>query len=178
MKNEVVCAVVSVPVELLPYKFNEAEESVIQLKLKLSAIFQQSATDTDFTVMSNGEFGFPLWSLEAAIAGNDLGHSIKTVIVVPCDEQDTCWAEDWRERYYKVIQNADKAPALPLEYTDICTNTEDRYDAADRYMTDNCDMVIAITVRDEIPEAAVLANDKGKPVMYIDVETLEVTKNF
>ena len=110
MKKEVVCAVVSVPVEKLPYKYNEAEESVIMLTAKLSAILQQAATDVTLTVMTNGEFGEPLWCLEMAEASKGLGHSIKTAIVVPCDEQDTGWAEDWRDRYYKIIETADSAP--------------------------------------------------------------------
>ena len=146
----------------------------MRLKLKLSSIFQQSARDTVFTVMSNGEFGFPLWSLETALAVKGLGKSVKAEIVVPCDEQDECWAEEWRTRYYKVIEKADAAPALPLEYTDLCDKTEDFYDAADRYMMTVCDMVIAITAGEEEPEALVYARDKGKPIMYIDADTLEI----
>ena len=174
MKSEVICAVVSVPVEMLRYKYNEAEDIVVRLKLKLSSIFQQSASDTVFTVMSNGEFGFPLWSLETALAVKGLGQSVKAEIVVPCDEQDECWAEERRTRYYKVIEKADAAPALPLEYTDLCDKTEDFYDAADRYMMTVCDMVIAITAGEEEPEALVYARDKGKPIMYIDADTLEI----
>ena len=66
MKKEAVCAVVSVSVEKLPYKFNEAEESVIMLKAKLSALLQKAAADVTLTVMTNGEFGVPLWCLEMA----------------------------------------------------------------------------------------------------------------
>jgi len=174
MKNEVICAVVSVPVEMLRYKYNEAEESVIDLKMRLSSIFQQCARDTVFTVISNGEFGVPLWSLETALAVKGLGQSVKAEIIVPCDEQDECWAEQWRDRYYAVIEKADAAPALPLEYTDLCETTEDFYDAADRYMMTVCDMVIAVTAGEEEPEALIYARDKGKPIMYIDANTLEV----
>ena len=173
MKKEAVCAVVSVSVEKLPYKYNEAEELVIMMKAKLSSMFQQAAADTTLTVMTNGEFGVPLWCLEMAQASKCLGHSIKTAIVVPCDEQDTGWTEDWRDRYYKVIKNADSAPALPLEYTDICETIEDRYDMADRYMIDNCDFVVAVTVGDEEPDAVEYAEDKGKQIVYFDAETQE-----
>lgn len=174
MKNEVVCAVVSVPVEMLRYKYNEAEDSVIDLKMLLSSIFQQCARDTVFTVMSNGDFGVPLWSLETALAVKGLGQSVKTEIIVPCDEQDECWAEEWRDRYYKVIENIDAAPELPLEYTDLCDTTEDYYDAGDRYMMTVCDMVIAVTIGEEEPDALIYARDKGKPIMYIDGDTLTV----
>lgn len=176
MKKEAVCAVVSVPVEKLPYKFNEAEESVIMLKAKLSALLQKAAADVTLTVMTNGEFGVPLWCLEMADASKGLGHSIKTAIVVPCDEQDTGWAEDWRDRYYKVIETADSAPALPLEYTDICETVEDRYDMADRYMIDNCDFVVAVTAGDEEPDAIEYAKGKEKQIVYFDAETLEVSQ--
>ena len=174
MKNEVICAVVSVPVEMLRYKYNEAEESVIELKMLLSSIFQQSARDTIFTVMTNGEFGVPMWSLETALAVKSLGQSVKTEIIVPCDEQDECWAEEWRDRYYKVIEQVDAAPELPLEYTDMCDTTEDYYDAADRYMMNVCDMVIAVTIEDEEPDALIYVRDKGKPIIYIDGNTLQV----
>ena len=174
MKKEAVCAVLSVPVEKLPYKYNEVEELVIMMKAKLSSMFQQAAADTALTVMTNGEFGVSLWCLEMAQASKGLGHSIKTAIVVPCDEQDTGWAEDWRDRYYKVIENIEEAPALPLEYTDICSSTEDYYDMADRYMIDNCDFVVAVTAGDEEPDAVEYAESKGKQIVYFDAETLEV----
>ena len=91
MKKSYSASIVSVPVEKLRYKFNEEEELVISLKEKLSSIFQQVTRDTDFTVMSNGEFGVPLWSLEIALSVRGLGQSIRVEIVVPCDEQDEGW---------------------------------------------------------------------------------------
>ena len=72
------------------------------------------------------------------------------------------------------IEKADVAPELPLEYTDLCDTTEDYYDAADRYMMTVCDMVIAVTIEEEEPDALIYARDKGKPIMYIDANTLEV----
>ena len=78
------------------------------------------------------------------------------------------------DRYYKVIETADAVPALPLEYTDLCSKTEDFYDAADRYMMTVCDMVIAVTAGEDEPDALVYARDKGKPIMYIDANTYEV----
>lgn len=176
MKKEVICAVVSVPVEMLRYKYNEAEDCVEDLKMMLHSIFRECTRDTVFTVMSNGDFGVPLWSLETALKEKDLGYSVKAEIVVPCDEQDECWAEEWRDRYYKVIEHADAAPALPLEYTDLCDTTEDLYDAADRYMMHVCDIVIAVTAGGEEPDTLTYARDKNKPIMFIDGDTLEVTQ--
>lgn len=174
MENEVCCAVVSISAEELPYGYNESEESVVALKLLISSIIQKSACDSEFTVLSNGEFGVPLWSLEAAIAVRDLGKPVKAGIVVPCDEQDMRWAEQWRDRYYTVIEKADSAPALPPEYTDICRSTEDFYDAADKYMLDNCDMMIAVRFDDLTPDIVGLAVERKMPVMFIDAGTLEV----
>ena len=37
-----------------------------------------------------------------------------------------------------------------------------------------CDMVIAVTAGEDEPDALVYARDKGKPIMYIDANTLEV----
>ena len=176
MKKEYTAAIVSVPVEQLRYKYNEAEELVIGLKQKLSTIIQEVARDTEFTVMSNGDFGVPLWSLEIALAVRGLGQSVKIGVVVPCDLQDEGWTEDWRDRYYKVIEKADSAPALPLEYTDLCETDEDLYDAADRYMVDNCDIVIAVTAGDEVPDTVGYAHNKNRPIIYIDSDTLEVTQ--
>lgn len=176
MKKEYTAAIISVPVEKLRYKFNEEEELVLKLKEKLSMIYQQVARDTVFTVISNGEFGVPLWSLEIALAVRGLGQSVKIGVVVPCDLQDEGWAEDWRDRYYKVIETADSAPALPLEYTDLCETDEDLYDAADRYMVDNCDIVIAVAAGEEIPDAVDYAKSKGCPIIYIDSDTLEITQ--
>ncbi|MBR5089760.1 MAG: DUF1273 family protein [Ruminiclostridium sp.] len=175
MKEEVICAVLSVPVEKLPHKFNEVEESVIFMKTKLASIFQQAAADTELTVMTNGEFGVPLWCLEIARTSIGLGHSIKTAIVVPCDEQDECWAEEWRDRYYTAIEYASCAPALPPEYIEICRTTEDYYDFADRYMIDSSDFVIAVTAGGDEPDGVEYARRKGKQIVYFDAETLKIT---
>ena len=75
-----------------------------------------------------------------------------------------------------MIETADSAPALPLEYTDLCETDEDLYDAADRYMVDNCDIVIAVTVGDAMPDAVGYALNKNRPIIYIDSDTLEVTQ--
>lgn len=72
------------------------------------------------------------------------------------------------------IENIDEAPALPFEYADICNSTEDYYDMADRYMIDNCDFVVAVTVGDEEPDAVEYAESKGKQIVYFDAETLKV----
>ena len=62
MKKKSVCAVVSVPIEKLPYKYNEAEELVIMMKVKLSSMFQQAVADTTLAVMTNGEFSVSLFN--------------------------------------------------------------------------------------------------------------------
>ena len=95
-------------------------------------------------------------------------------IIVPYDEQDMRWAEDWRDRYYKVIEKADAAPALPFEYTDICDTEEDYRDACEKYMLDNCDMMIVVVAGEDEPIVAELARDRKIPIVYIDVLTLKV----
>lgn len=47
---------------------------------------------------------------------------------------------------------------------------------ADRYMIDNCDFVVAVTVGDEEPDAVEYAKGKEKQIVYFDVETLEVSQ--
>ena len=66
-------------------KIYETEELVIMMKAKLSSMFQQAVADTTLAVMTNGEFGVPLWCLEMAQASNELGQSTKIAIAVLCD---------------------------------------------------------------------------------------------
>ena len=47
---------------------------------------------------------------------------------------------------------------------------------ADRYMIDNCDFVVAVTVGDEEPDAVEYAKGKKKQIVYFDAETLEVSQ--
>ena len=47
---------------------------------------------------------------------------------------------------------------------------------ADRYMIDNCDFVIAVTVGDEEPGAIEYAKGKEKQIVCFDAETLEISQ--
>ena len=91
-----------------------------------------------------------------AQASKGLGPSIKTAIVLPCDDQGTGWGGDWRDRYYKAIENADSA----LTLTCICESVECCYDMAGWHIIDRCDVVIAATVGVEEPDVGEYARVK------------------
>lgn len=167
--------IASVSVDKLPYKYNECEPLAVNLKLLLANLFTEFAANGNVSVITNAEYGVPLWCGEIASALRLVGNDISLCVVPPHDNQTLTWYEDWHGRYYVITENADRVSKPDLFYTLGCKEMCDFYEACDRFIVDNCDLVIAITAGGELPYMARYARSIGLPVMLVNADNLSTT---
>lgn len=172
--SKITLGIISVPVDKLPYKYNECEPLPVNMKLRLTDLFSQFIGQGEVTVMTDAEYGVPLWCAEIACALKLVGNKIRLCIAVAHDEQDITWYEDWRDRYYKAIEKADDVVTPDIEYTENCHEMQQYRVACERYIIDNSNAVIAVKVNSEQPEAVKYANEIKVPVILFNAESLDI----
>ena len=111
---------------------NEYEPPYNQIKEKLRDTIWGLYCEGYNEFWVNCEYGVPLWAAEIIIALK-MYNDIKLHIAMPYEEQATKWAEDYRDRFFTVHENADTVKIISTHYTEDC------YEKAERYMIDASD---------------------------------------
>ena len=97
---------------------------------------------------------------------------IRLVCAIPYREQAEKWGWMWRTRYLDLLRAADKIEQMCSNYQRGC------YHMRNRYMVDNCDLLIAIYNGENNGGTAYTVNyarERGKEILIIDPNTLEKT---
>ena len=95
---------------------------------------------------------------------------LKLICVIPFAEQARGWAMNWAFRYRELLRNADQIVLMCSNYQRGC------YHMRNRYMVDNCDLLIAIYNGENKGGTAYTVNyarERGKEILIIDPNTLE-----
>ena len=95
---------------------------------------------------------------------------IRLVCAIPYREQAEKWGWMWRTRYLDLLRAADKIEQMCSNYQRGC------YHMRNRYMVDNCDLLIAIYNGENKGGTAYTVNyarEWGKEILIIDPNTLE-----
>ena len=100
----------------------------------------ESGYDTFLCGMARG---FDLLAAEAVIALKKQGYAFKLIACVPCPDQDKYFNRSDRERYSAALSECDGIITLSDTYYKGCMQ------ARDRYMVDNCSMVIGYRRKNE-----------------------------
>lgn len=97
---------------------------------------------------------------------------LKLICVIPFAEQARGWEMNWAFRYRELLRNADQIVQMCSNYQRGC------YHMRNRYMVDNCDLLIAIYNGENKGGTAYTVNyarEQGKEILIIDPNTLEKT---
>lgn len=175
--SKIICGVVAVPALSLPYGYNESELLTVNLKIRISEIFSQLASQGSVTILTSGEFGVPLWCAEIAAALKLLGNHISFSFIIPFEEHNIKWYEDWRDRYYTAIESAEHVSLPDEEYTESCKTEQELLLACDEYITDNCNVLLAVYVGESVPAAVKIAKENKTPVILLNAESLEIMQS-
>lgn len=176
--REITVGIAAVSVENLKYKYNELETPTVQLKLKISEILSKLAAEcSTLTVITNAEYGIPLWCAEIAESLKLVGdNTINLSLVIPHDEQELTWYEQWRDRYYKIIELADEVKNLDEEYTEDCLEVSEYYTACDKYIADNSDVILAITTSEKLPAILNYVKEQKISTIMLDADNLKISQ--
>lgn len=112
------CLIYGIPVENLPFGYDEKDELCIKMKLKIAQLVSELAVSGTTHYVTDCEFGVPLWGAEIVLAQKIYNPQITLTVYMPHEEQAVKWASDWRDRYFSVHENADKV--VTLKDYDIC----------------------------------------------------------
>ena len=109
------------------YIINELEREIL------------SAIDSGFTTFITGMAkGTDIWAAKIVIKLRDSGIPIKLICASPYEGFEKKWDEDWKKRYYDIIQKADSVHYICKHYSRFC------FQMRNQWMVDHSKRVIAV----------------------------------
>lgn len=94
--------------------------TVQTLKAALDTAIQHAITEGFTTFRSGGAMGFDLWAAEAVLRLKAKHPNIQLHFILPCETQANNWPEDWRERYFDLLSQAEAVTYVQAKYTSDC----------------------------------------------------------
>ena len=132
-------------------------------------VLEQAGADTFFCGAARGA---DIICGELVMQEKQAHPELKLICVIPFAEQARGWAMNWAFRYRELLRNADQIVLMCSNYQRGC------YHMRNRYMVDNCDLLIAIYNGENKGGTAYTINyarEWGKEILIIDPNTLEKT---
>ena len=116
-----------------PEKLNAPEEIVIA---KLKDAIEDAVSNGFVNYITGMSRGVDIWAAEAVLELRKEFHYIKLICAVPFESFEKGWEEEWKERYYQVLREADEVHYISDRYT------RDVYQKRNEWMIDHASMVI------------------------------------
>lgn len=137
---EIACCFTGHRPNKLPWGYDEEWPDCIRLKVVLAteikAMIDRGVT-TFYTGMAHGA---DMWCAEIVQSFQEnlpeLG--IKLIAVIPYEGQANRWSNDYRERYFNILEKADEGVSLQEHYSKGCMQERNRY------IVDHASHVIAV----------------------------------
>ena len=120
------------------FEFSENNQEYVKLENKLIDAVFSLADEGCYKFYCGMAMGFDLLAAESVIMLKKLYKKarIELVAVIPFEKQSDSWDEHWKNRYQKVLRQADSVVYISREYKRGCYHTRNCY------MVDNSDFVI------------------------------------
>ncbi len=160
----------------LPWGFDESDARCAELKSKLRSAIRLAIAHGKTMFFTGMAMGTDIWAAEIVLELKEelqeLG--IRLVAVIPHSGQEAKYPEDLKQRYRRIISEADKCIVLQEHYTDGCMQRRNRY------MVDNSSMLIAVYSGDGGGTGYTFdyAKDQGVQIIWIDPITGRMRTNF
>lgn len=134
-KKAITCTISGDPIDQFPFGLDEHAQLCTVIKKDLRDSILKSIGQGMKEFYTNCEIGVPLWAAEILVSLKEK-HQIKINIAVPYENQHVKWSPEYRDRYFRVHESADKVTLIDYHYTDKS------YIQADTYMIDNSKYLI------------------------------------
>ncbi|NLF28632.1 MAG: DUF1273 domain-containing protein [Clostridiales bacterium] len=155
--------------ESLPFGENELSASGIMLKAKLLTEIMDRVSEGCNTFYCGAARGSDIIFAEQLLLLKATEYpSIKLICVLPHEDQAKRWTENWRERYFRMLERADETVLMSARYTKDC------YRIGNRYMIDSSDALLAVYNGSHTGGTAAAiqyARRKNKEIIVIDPST-------
>lgn len=132
------CVLQVIDCQKLPWKFNETHERCLAMRENAKTIIEKSILDGYKYFISGMAIGFDMICAEIILEMKKKYEDIKLICAIPCENQDKLWANEFKVRYKKILNNADIIRYISKEYTQNCMIERNEY------MLKNSSRVIAL----------------------------------
>lgn len=119
MKN-ITCAFTGPRPQNLPCGDNEKSPAFDKLSAAIYTAIQRAITDGYRIFLSGGAMGIDLWCAERVLKLKSAHPQIALHFCLPCENQADLWPEEWRERYFSLLEAADDVQYIQRRYTEDC----------------------------------------------------------
>lgn len=120
-----------------PFKLRKDDKDFIAFENALFEQILQLAEEGCRTFYCGMAMGFDIISAETVLAvKNVFGEPLKLICVLPFEAQGDSFSDEWKQRFYIVLEHADKIEILNKEYHMGC------YQQRNKFMVDNSDYII------------------------------------
>lgn len=159
------CTISGVSPDKICFGLDEKSTDCMALKfLLLSKIADLNSNGvTDF--VCNCEMGISLWAAEIVLSLKKY-NAVRLNVIMPFEEQASLWSNEWRERYFKIHEQADCVIILNKHFSDTC------YSDCDRFMIDNSNMLLWIGR--ENSEIIEYSKEKQKQIISFATEIVKI----
>ena len=103
----------------------DCEELRAKLKKKIIGLIERGVVFFG----AGGALGFDMLAEETVLQLKEDYPHIRLILVLPCppDQQTLKWSADQRQRYYEILERADKVRILSPQYTSDCMLARNRH---------------------------------------------------
>ena len=123
----------------LPWGTNEDDPSCLSLKIAIRARLAGLIEDENVRHFISGmAMGIDQMCAEIVLELKNRYADITLEAAVPSKEQDMLWPQKYRDRYSQTLAKCDSIHVISEEYTDDC------FERRNKYMVDNCDILLAV----------------------------------
>jgi len=116
---------------------NERSPAFLMVHCALEAAILQAAAEGYTIFRSGGAMGMDLWCAEIVLHLKAEYPQLQIHFILPCETQANDWPENWRERYFRALAEADKVTYIQARYTHDCMFRRNRF------LVDGAQLVIA-----------------------------------
>lgn len=173
MEKNACCFIAHRP-QKLPWRFDEQHPHCMALKEILLLQVKQMITHYEVRhFITTMQRGVGTYAAEMVLELRDI-FPITLECAIAFEEQTSYWLEDERNRFFSIIERADREVLLQKPFTDGCFRRQNRY------LVDQCQFVIAVWNGQPggTGDAVGYAVEKHRHVIRIDPFNLDAPSGF
>lgn len=150
------CTIIGIDPMKLSFGYDEKHPKCIHLKIHIAETICKLFFQGYVHFYTNCEFGIPLWSAEAVLALKMFYPALQLHLVAPCLEQANKWTPEWRERYFKIHEQATSVKIL-----------NDKTHDSNIYLIDKTEILLSFDFKDSKNPVTEYASGQGKNVVNL-----------
>ena len=174
---EATCAFTGHRPKSFPWKYDETAPGCILLKealaVQIKALSDRGVTD----FLSGMAQGTDLWCSQIVLDLKRKNPALRLHCVLPCEGQADGWPASEQERYFSILEQADKIVYVHREYHSGCMLERNRY------LVDHAQFLIAVSehagdLPSDMTQMEAYAYQKSLGMIFIHPDTVEVKGAF